>query len=455
MNPLDTNPPNSIEAERGLIGSVLIGGADAVDPAVDLGLTADDFFRRTHAVIWDAITYLYDNRKPIDIITVAERIDEKGNWPESDNYVRTYLSGITNDVPTYTHAGYYAKIVRDKAVRRHLLGAAGQIAAVAYDESNDIDATLDKAEAALKKTKDKAPSTGRVPTPDDIIARMEGEKSTGVPTRWAALNAVSTGMVRGHLWVIGGFSSTGKTAVMVNLLEDVVRAGGAALVASTEMSQEQYMLRLLSISSRVPQRTIRHGGMNMEQHGAYGVARDFWKGAKVRIHDDLYNVTRIRRMARKAKEQMGSLDVIFVDFIQNLNETNTNDEVKDARAAAIQLQQLAKDMNCCVVALSQISNAQAMQQQESGAMGNYYSFKGSGAIKDAADLAIMLDRDRVNKPDVMWFNVVKNRHDSLTRFAGRFDLDTGRIDQMTAEEAADSDPNSGRKSRRKKEDDGY
>lgn len=447
---IDHNPPHSLEAEKGLIGAALIGGAEAVDAAVDAALVADDFFRREHVVAWQAINHLYDNRKPIDIVTVAERIEEQGNWPQ-DGYVHSYLGSISNEVPSYVHASYYARIVKDKSVRRHLIAAAGTIAAVAYDESDDIDAALDKAEAALKKTKDKAPSLGRVPTPDDIIARMEGEKSTGVPTRWTALNAVSTGMVRGHLWVIGGFSSTGKSAVMVNLLEDVVRAGGSAMVASTEMSQEQYMLRLMSISSGVPQRVIRHGGMTLEQASSYKIARDFWKTAKVRVHDDLYNVNRIRRMARKAKEQMGGLDVVFVDFIQNLNETG--DEVKDARIASIQLQQLAKDFDCCVVALSQISNAQAMHQQENGAMGNYYSFKGSGAIKDAADLAVMLDRDRVNKPDVMWFNVVKNRHDSLTRFAAKFDLETGRLDQMSPEEMADADPNSGRRSKRRTSDD--
>jgi hypothetical protein len=121
--------------------------------------------------------------------------------------------------------------------------------------------------------------------------------------------------------------------------------------------------------------------------------------------------------------------------------------VKDARVTAINLQALAKELDICVIALSQLSNAMAQQMNTEG-LGNYYAFKGSGAIKDVADLAIMLDRDREKKPDVMWFNVVKNRHDGIGKFACHFSLDTGRLRQMSEEEMLDHDPNSGRRSRR-------
>lgn len=444
--------PHSPEAEAGLLGAVLVSGPDAVDPAVELGMVAEDFYDRKAQCVWSAIVYLYDNRKPIDIITVAERVDDENKWPDMNYGVRSYLSSVSSGAGgSSLNAPYYSRLVKDKSVRRNLISSAGQIAQIAYDESTDIETAIDRSEKALKNSKDKAPSSGRVPVPDDIIARLEGLKSSGIQTRWSYLNKLSTGMTRGHLWVIGGFTSTGKSAVLANLLDDTVRAGGSAMVASTEMSQEQYMLRLLSITSGVPQRNIRHGGMTLDQSAAYTTAKTFWKTAKVRIHDDLYNVTRIRRMARRAKEQLGDLDVIFVDFLQNLNETG--DEVKDARVSIIELQKLAKDMNVCVVALSQISNAQAMQQQETGAMGSYYSFKGSGAISHAADLAIMLDRDRVNAPAVMWFNIVKNRHDSIGRFACKFELETGGLVQMTMEEQDMADPNSGRKRRGKSNDD--
>lgn len=441
---IDRVPPQSHEAESAFLGGCLIDH-DAVGVGIDLGLKREDFYTSENGAIWGAMVKLFDGRKRVDVVTVFESLKDDRSL-SADFQPGSYLSGLAYETPTSLHAANYAAIIKEKSLRRGLIDAAYKISTIAHTDTGDIEAVLDKAEAALKRTLDQTPFVGRDPSPTDIIDRMESSKSSGIPTRIPYLNSISTGMVRGHIWVIGGFSSTGKTAFGVNLLEDVVLSGASAMLASTEMSQEQYMLRALSLTSGVPQRVIRHGGMNMEESLSYGRARDLWRGSKVRIFDDLYNVTRIRRMAKKVKEAQG-LDVLFVDFIQNLNETG--DEVKDARIAAIQLQQLAKDLDICVVALSQISNAQAMQQQETGAMGNYYAFKGSGAIKDAADLAIMLDRDRVNKPDVMWCNVVKNRHDSMGRVALRFHLETGEVSQMSEDEMLDADPNSGRKSARR------
>jgi replicative DNA helicase len=232
----------------------------------------------------------------------------------------------------------------------------------------------------------------------------------------------------------------------VNLVQDIIDANKSVVVFSTEMSSEQYMQRLMAITAGIPTRVLRQGGMTLDQSANYKIARDLWTSARILFYDDLYTLPRIRRAAKKAKEKMG-IDVIIVDFIQNLSETG--DEVKDARLAAIQLQAMAKELDVCVVALSQISNAMAQQQSE-GTMGltNYYAFKGSGAIKDAADVAIMLDRDRVNNPEVLWLNVVKNRHDSIDRIGAKFFLDYGGILPMTTEEQTMADPNAGRKPRK-------
>lgn len=443
---LDAAPPHSIESEQAFLGAAL-SDKGTVEWGLMAGLEPTDFYRKDHQNVWAAITSLYDKRSPIDVVTVSEALAADGAVQSP----ALLVSELVRAGGLVWNAPHYGKIVREKSIRRHLLVAAGKISQLAYSEGEDIESVLDRAENALNQTKERAPQSGHDPDPNDIIARMEGSKARGPVTRWPALNAISSGLTPTHLWVIGGFSSTGKSAVLANLMEDVVRSGGSAMVASTEMSQEQYMLRAMALTSGVPQRVIRDGGMTLEQQVEYQRARTFWTAARIRIFDDLYTVTRIKRAAQKQKEQIG-LDVIFVDFIQNLNETG--DEVKDARLSAIQLQALAKELNVCIVALSQISNAQAMMQSESGSWtGQYYAFKGSGAIKDAADLAIMLDRDRVNQPDVLWFNVVKNRHDMITRFAGRFDLSTGSITQMTQDEMDAADPNAGRKSaRRKKEE---
>jgi len=438
--------PANVEAERGFLEACLFDRA-AIDHGIDLGLAESDFYKPENGKVWAAILSLTDARRPVDMVTVTGWLIENSDLEAPGSLLASLSGGISANAP------YYGQVVKEKAIRRDLIDAASSIATLGYNQNIDIETMLDKAESVLKRTAAKSPNTSRDPSPADIIARLEGEKSAGLPTRFPGLNAITTGMVRGHIWVIGGFSSTGKSAAAVNLTEDAIRAGGSVMIASTEMSQEQYLLRLLSLSSSVPQRTIRHGGMTIEEMASYSVARDYWKSARIRIFDDLYSTARIRRYAKKVKEQIG-LDVLIVDFIQNLTESGDGDEVKSARIASIQLQALAKELNCCVIALSQISNAQAMMQQENGSFsGGYYSFKGSGAIKDVADCAIMLDRDRVNSPEILWWNVVKNRHDTLARLATRLTLATGSMRQLSDEEAAQNDPNAGRRSKRKQADD--
>jgi len=432
---INSLPPASHESEAAFLGSCLIN-AEAVDAGLDAQLKSEDFHKPEYRQVWQAMLKLAEQHKAVDFVTVSEQIQKS-----DPDFGTSLLVTLTNQSPTSLNATHYATSVKDKSVRRHMLNAAQRISTMAYDETDDIDTMLDSADKALRAARDRAPQSGPAPTPGDIIDRMEKLKSSGPLTRLPKLNQISAGLVPGHLWVIGGYSSTGKSAFGVNLVEDVALSHGKIMIASTEMSQEQYMLRLLSLTSKVPQRVIRYGPMDMDQSTAYAAARDYWKTQRIRVFDDLYNMTRIRRVAQRTKVELGGLDMLMVDFIQNINETG--DEVKDARMAAIKLQALGKELNCTVVAMSQISNAQAMQQQETGAMGNYYAFKGSGAIKDAADIAIMLDRDRVNYPEVLWCNVVKNRHDALARIGTNFDLPTGTVTQMTPDEEMQADPNSG------------
>lgn len=434
--------PHSREAEASFLASCLMD-ENAVEIGLDLDIKPEDFFVPANADIWKVMTSLKNNRKVVDMITVSEAL----RGCASIEFPATFIADLSRaNAGLSYNAKDYAQIVRDKASRRALLSATQQIAGLAYDESRHVDVIFDQADAAFRRVTAKVVDTSTDPSPAAVIERMEQTKSTGVPVKFPRLNQITGGLVKGHLWVVGGFSSTGKSAFAVNLLDDVARAGQASVMFSTEMSAEQYMHRMISLTSQIPQRVLKNGAMTLEESQSYKLATDYWKSKKVMIYDSLYTVTKIRRAAKRIKEQQG-LDVVFVDFIQNLSETG--DEVKDARLAAIQLQAMAKELDVCVVALSQISNAQAMQQNESGAMGNYYAFKGSGAIKDAADVAIMLDRDRVNKPDVLWVNIVKNRHDSIDRLAGWFELSTGTIRPMTMDEQMAADPNSGRRSKQK------
>lgn len=437
--PMAENVPAAIDAEKAYLSACLTTNTQAIEVGTDIGLVPDDFYLSSNGLIWKSILRLYDSKKPVETVTVAEDLEA---LKELDSPFPICVD-LLNANGLGVNAAHYAHIIKDRSIRRELIHAAGRIAEIGYDTTSDIETVLDRAENALKKTRDKAPQQGRDPGPSDIISRLESTHVSGIQTRLPTLNQLSGGMTPSHLWVIGGFSSTGKSAFAVNMAEDVIINRGSVMIASTEMSQEQFMLRMLSLTSKVPARKIRYGGMTLEESHAYEAAKDAWQSARVRIFDDIYNMARIRRVARKVKESIG-LDILVVDFLQNINETG--DEIKDARLSAIQLQALAKELNICVIGMSQISNQMAQMQNEDG-IGNYYNFKGSGAIKDAADLAIMLTRDRQNYPDALWCHVVKNRHDRIGRIGLLFELENGLIRQMTPEEEMSRDPNSGRRNK--------
>jgi replicative DNA helicase len=431
--------PEAVDAEQAFLSSCLIA-SEAVDCGLDIGLRAADFFRPQHGEVWKAILTLSEKKIPIDFITLLEALDSAG-FEDASLFLVDLMK--TEEGVLSVSAPHYANLIKDRAIRRHLISSGGAIAALGYDETEDIETLLDRADGVLKRTRDLTPKTGRDPAPANIIKRIEGPYQSGIQTHFPLLNHITGGFQPGIFWVIGGFSSTGKSALAVNMVEDIVRANKSVMIASTEMSQESYMTRALSVTSRVPKRLLRYGGLSFEQEHDYELAKKIWSTAKVRIYDNLYNMTRIRRQAVKIKEQIG-LDVLIVDFLQNIHETG--DEVKDARIAAIRSQELAKELNCTVIAMSQLSNAQAQAQMDPSARkSGYYAFKGSGAIKDAADIGIMLERDRNNYPNALWCDVVKNREDELGRFALHFELTTGYMRQMSLEEQFAADPNSGRR----------
>jgi replicative DNA helicase len=443
---IDRLPPHNIDAETAVLGSILID-RDAIVEIAGM-LKPDDFYRPAHGRIYQAMLYLSDHKSQIDIVTVAEELERNGDLESIGG--ASYLSMLGNDTPTAVHVVQYATIVQRKAVLRNMIQAAGKIAAIGYEDGANLEDALDRADVELKRVQATLPQTVKQPDPANIIARMKNVQLKSIPTRWPGLNNFTMGYMPGQFWVVGGFTSTGKSAFAVNAVADVIKAGGTVMIASTEMTQEQYMLRLISLTSGVPQRVIRRGGMTTEQYAAFSLAVDYWKDQKLRIYDDLYNLQRIRRMARKTREQLGGLDLLVVDFMQNINESG--EEVKEMTKNALTLQAYAKELDCTVLGLSQVSNAQAMAQNESG-VGTYYAFKGSGAIAHAADVAIMLDRNNKTDPTTLWMHVVKNRHDEMGTIACRLDLPTGGISQMTEQEALMADPNSGRRSAHKQKDD--
>ena len=385
----------------------------------DIGLNSRDFLGPTAAKVMRAIDIVVGDRKQPDLSLVTEEL-------ASNEDARDYVSKLLSHPVSVPQGIESAKIVKGLSTSRMLQSVGAAIITIAEEHRDDSDGAVMQAESLLRDVRNTLPVPDRSPNPSDILARIaRPSEDKSIRIRFSpALDALIGGFVPGHLWVVGGFSSTGKSAAVVNMVYDILRAKKWAGVFSLEMTQEQYLIRLLSIATGVSQNDIKNRAFF--GHEAVDIMRraEGWVStAPMRVYDTSYRLQDIRSKAIQMKEITG-LDVMIVDFIQNVYVTG--DEISDARATILELQNLAKELDCTVIALSQVSNEYA--KMEGAAKSNFYSFKGHGAIRDAADVAVMLRRDRRNTPGIMDFDVVKHRHGDFRNLPMHFDVRTGKLD---------------------------
>jgi replicative DNA helicase len=388
-------------------------------------LVPQDFIGTENQRVMRAVAAVVDSKQEPTMPLVIEELRVKGHDTE-------YALRLTEQPASPAQAREFGRVVKGLSVNRALANTGARIIEIAREARTDFESSLSEAEKALWKVKQVLPPEEKGISASEILDRMKNTTlSDTIPIRFSTtLQEWTMGYAPNHLWVVGGFSSVGKSAVAVNMAIDTIRSGKSVGILSLEMSAETYMLRLMSTLTGIPQRTLRSGmTLGFEESDSIKRVEASLSRADLYIDDRCGTLDKIVSRARKIKAERG-LDMLIVDFIQNVYVTG--DEVKDARATAIRLQDLAKELSCTVVGFSQVSNEQAKWATEGGS-GNYYSFKGHGAIKDAADIGVMLQRDQQAQSSVLKFNVVKNRHDTMGLIYMDFDLETGRIRERITE----------------------
>jgi len=368
-----------------------------------------------------------DNRDP-EVALVLEELNNAS--PVSENYTTRLLSFATS-TPAAFEAG---KIIKGLATARRLVAAGQAIIEVAREQRADSETAMSLAESELRQVRDTLPVPDRSPDPADILRRVRQKTSQyGTSIRFLpSLHNITGGMIPGHLWVVGGASSTGKSAFACNIIRDAIENRRWVGLISTEMTQENYLERMIALMANVPFQEVRNKVIvGHDKAEAIREAESFLSRSPLRVFDTIYRLQDIRLQATVLKETVG-LDVLLVDFIQNVRGTTGDYSFSDLTEIALALQEIAKELKCTVVAFSQISNEMLKYQQESND-DNYYAFKGSGAIKDAADLAIMLRRDRIKQSSALTVQVLKNRHGSLLTVPAYLDLPTGNITEAEPE----------------------
>jgi replicative DNA helicase len=394
-------PPHSIEAEQAILGGLLLE-RDAWEKVAER-LRSDDFYRRDHRLIFNAISDLDANGDPIDLVTVAEYLEN--NQILDDAGGLSYLSALADSTPGASNIAAYADIVRKRSILRQLITATTEISDSVFNpmgrSSNEI---LDLAEQSIFEIAEQE-SRGRkgyhaikelLVVTLDRIDELFHKKShiTGISTGFNDFDKQTAGLQKSDLIIVAGRPSMGKTAFAINLAEHaVIKDGSSVAVFSMEMSGEQLSMRMMSSLGRIDQHKVRTGNLDDEDWPRLTSAVEILKYAKLYI-DDTPALTpaelraRCRRMAREH-----GLDMVIVDYLQLMQVPGT----KENRATEISeisrsLKAMAKELNIPVIALSQLNRSLEQRPNKRPIMSD---LRESGAIEQDADVIVFIYRDEV------------------------------------------------------------
>jgi replicative DNA helicase len=416
--PADRLPPQNIEAEQGVLGSILIDN-EVLHEVVPI-LKVEDFYRDTHQTLFRTIRELYDLGKAIDAITLADELTRQGTYDGLGG--DETLAKILSSVPHSANAKYYAQIVRQKAVQRDLIGAANRIIKEGYSNTRTSDELLELAEQLVFTIAEDTATGETVELRDavtaamDRIARRADERHpvTGVGTGYYELDDLTAGLQPSQLVILAARPSMGKTALALNIAEQVaVETQVGVLVVSLEMSQLELAERLLCARSKVDGSKLRTGqGLGTREMTQLGRAYDQLRGAPLFIDDTpARNMLQITANARRLKLR-ANLGLIVVDYIQLIDAEYGGDSRQEQIAKiSRRLKTLARELQVPVIALSQLNRAVENREDRRPRMAD---LRESGAIEQDADLVLLLHRpeyyDANDQPGVAELIVAKNRN---------------------------------------------
>ncbi|MGM0568029.1 MAG: replicative DNA helicase [Elusimicrobiota bacterium] len=391
-------PPQNIEAEMSVLGSMLIE-EEAVLKCIDL-LDAEAFYRTQHKLVFKAISAIFQKSEAVDIVTVSDELQKRNELSSIGG--AEYLSELVNGVITASNVGYYAKIVRDKALLRDLIKVSSRIIEEGYRAEDEPYALLDRAEQQVFEIRHKSVRGGFVElsgmVEDSIemiekICNREADVS-GLMTGFRNLDSLMSGLHKGNLIIVAGRPSMGKTALCLNIaqqvgLEKKIPVG----IFSLEMAAEELMQRILCSEAQVDSRRVRDGVVGSKEWASLTTAAGRLKTAKIMI-DDTPALTplEMKARARRIKAQYPDLGLIIVDYIQLMSASEGPSDNRQQEIAFISrsLKIMAKEIGVPVIALSQLSRAP--EKRGGDARPRLSDLRESGAIEQDADAVIFLYR---------------------------------------------------------------
>ena len=403
-------PPHSIEAEQSVLGGIMLNNL-AWDTVADK-LHEDDFFRPNHRVLFRVMTALANDTQPLDAVTLGGALQARGLVEQSGGL--HYLAELAEATPAVSNVGAHADIVRERAILRELIRAANEIAESAYAPEDRASQTLvEEAEHAVfriseGRRKDEGPRLlspllGEAKTRIEQLYKTK-DPITGVATGFEDLDRKTAGLQKSDLIVVAGRPSMGKTALAVNIAEYAVMHGqeedGAVVVFSLEQPAEQLVMRLLSSLTHIDQSRLRVGRMLDDDWPKLDSALTLLRDKPLYIDDSpALTPVEIRARARRVeRETSRRLKLIVVDYMQLMRSAEKRVETRTLELSEISrsLKSIAKEMNCPVVALSQLNRSVESRENKRPRLAD---LRESGAIEQDADVILFIYREEVYDPE--------------------------------------------------------
>ena len=400
-------PPHNIEAEQSVLGSLMLD-KDAIIKIADL-VRPGDFYKNDHNTIYETMLELYEDREPIDVLSLANRLEEKGKIDAVGG--SSYLASLVNLVPSASNVAHYAKLVQKKSLLRRLISAASEIVEMGFNEEDDVQKVLDDAEQRLFGVSQKYIKQDFVPIHsilEEAFNRIdELHKSDkhfrGVPTGFTDLDNMLSGLQNSDLIILAARPSTGKTSFALDIARQVgISAKVPVGIFSLEMSSDQLVDRMISAQSCVDLWRLRTGKLNTEGEGndfqRIGEAIGVLSEAPIFIDDtSSANIMEMRTMARRLQSEH-KLGLNIIDYLQLMEGRSRggDNRVQEISEISRGLKQLAKELNVPIIALSQLSRA--VESRPDG-MPKLSDLRDSGSIEQDADIVLFLYREDRVKPD--------------------------------------------------------
>ncbi len=441
MSQMERVPPHSADAEKSVLGSIILD-KEALYEVLEI-LKAEDFYSDMHREIYQAIIALYRKNEPVDMLTVSEELKKRNTLEMVGG--RSYIAMLSSMVPSTSNAAQYAGIVGEKAVLRRLINVSSEIMEQAYREKTEPETVLDHAEQAIfeialsRQKKDFEllkevlyTNLNRI----DEVSKLDGGL-TGITSGFSELDKKTSGLQKSDLIIIAARPSMGKTAFALNVATQAALKGKAGvLVFSLEMSKEQLGQRLLAMEARVDMQKLKTGKLEHSDWDQISSAIDKLSSANIYIDDTPgISILEMKNKSRRLKAEKG-LDLIIIDYLQLMSlGDRVESRQQEITALSRYLKQLAREMECPVIVLSQLSRAPEQRSDHRPVLSD---LRESGSIEQDADIVMFLYRDEyynqeTDKPNICEVNIAKQRSGPTGMFEitwlGKYTrfVDTSRI----------------------------